>query len=513
MLLNRLHDVSGDFPGNVFLITGEKNILLDAGMAHAGEALCAHIQKVFDANGASGGLDYIFLSHSHYDHISGVPYLKRHWPDAQVVIAPYGKRILEKPTALALMRSMNDAAAETQGLPHPDYRDDELRADLTITETDAFDCGDYVVTAIETPGHTKDCISVIIKEKESGESLVFCSESMATYTGPKYGFIACHLTGFYDSLCSIRKTRALNADHLLLPHYGAAAIRDREEALASSNCADRISPEDEKRLNERLFDEAEAALLRAAYRIRIEAEKDIPADEKVKNLSAIYWPEGLEKFQPYAAYAANMHAMLRTIMNETAFDKPSVRRQVKARRRELTLEDKAVLDAAVLSNLTSLLSELYPELPYLYAYVSYAKETDTLKLIEQKLAEGKSHIIVPRVNGERMDMIEIHSMDDLEPGCMGIPEPKASLRPLPEIMEVTEQMKTAPIVTPGLGFTRGGKRCGYGGGFYDKFFEDEPNHPKIAICYSFQIMENIEVDPFDQLVDYIVTENEVIRCK
>ena len=65
-------DVSGDCPGNVWLAVGRTNILLDAGMACCADALVGRIEKVLQGR----KLDYVFLTHSHFDHISGVPYIR-----------------------------------------------------------------------------------------------------------------------------------------------------------------------------------------------------------------------------------------------------------------------------------------------------------------------------------------------------------------------------------------------------------------------------------------------------
>ena len=45
---------------------------------------------------------------------------------------------------------------------------------------------------------------------------------------------------------------------------------------------------------------------------------------------------------------------------------------------------------------------------------------------------------------------------------------------------------------------------GYGGGFYDKFLEREPNHPTLALCYEFQLLDHLDVEAHDIPVDEVI---------
>ena len=45
---------------------------------------------------------------------------------------------------------------------------------------------------------------------------------------------------------------------------------------------------------------------------------------------------------------------------------------------------------------------------------------------------------------------------------------------------------------------------GYGGGFYDKFLAAEPDHPTVALCYDFQMVEDIPTEDYDIPVDCVL---------
>ena len=64
----------------------------------------------------------------------------------------------------------------------------------------------------------------------------------------------------------------------------------------------------------------------------------------------------------------------------------------------------------------------------------------------------------------------------------------------------------ALVLMPGLAFDREGHRIGYGGGFYDRFLEQEPNHPTVALCYGFQMYDHLDTDPHDIPVDLVISE-------
>ena len=54
--------------------------MIDCGMAYSAGETISNIKEIL--NGRS--LDYILISHTHYDHIGALPYIKKEFPDAVV---------------------------------------------------------------------------------------------------------------------------------------------------------------------------------------------------------------------------------------------------------------------------------------------------------------------------------------------------------------------------------------------------------------------------------------------
>ena len=77
-------------------------------------------------------------------------------------------------------------------------------------------------------------------------------------------------------------------------------------------------------------------------------------------------------------------------------------------------------------------------------------------------------------------------------------------------------MPTAAIplfLVPGLAFDPAGGRLGYGLGFYDRAFAvADPGALKVGLAFELQIIESIPADPHDVPMDFVVTEDRVIRA-
>ena len=142
-----------------------------------------------------------------------------------------------------------------------------------------------------------------------------------------------------------------------------------------------------------------------------------------------------------------------------------------------------------------LASDLYRQAKNIYGYLPYNQEVRTTAMLEQAQKDGK-RIAVPKILGDTMIFVWLDDLSAVEKGYSGIPEP-IDLTPVADD-------PTALVLMPGMAFDKEGHRCGYGGGFYDKFLASEPEHPTLALCYDFQVLPHLETEAFDIPVDCVL---------
>ena len=174
-------------------------------------------------------------------------------------------------------------------------------------------------------------------------------------------------------------------------------------------------------------------------------------------------------------------------------DKSELRRQIRAQKRAMT-EEQIVSASEKLGQLFCA-CDAYKEAKTIYGYLPYNQEVRTVPMLEQAIADGKK-VAVPKCYGDQMRFIYMDDLSKVEKGYAGIPEPVAD--------EPVADDPTALVLMPGLAFTEKGDRMGYGGGFYDKFLAAEPDHPTVALCYSFQMVEELPTEEYDIPVDLVL---------
>ena len=174
-------------------------------------------------------------------------------------------------------------------------------------------------------------------------------------------------------------------------------------------------------------------------------------------------------------------------------DKKELRAQIRALKRAMT-EEQIVSKSEKLGELFAA-SELYKNAKTIYGYLPYNQEVRTVAMLEQAIRDGKK-VAVPKCYGDTMNFIYMDDLSKVESGYAGIPEPIAD--------DPVADDKTALVLMPGMAFTKNGDRMGYGGGFYDKFLAAEPEHPTLALCYDFQMVDSLPTEEYDIPVDCVL---------
>ena len=174
-------------------------------------------------------------------------------------------------------------------------------------------------------------------------------------------------------------------------------------------------------------------------------------------------------------------------------DKKALRAEIRAQKRAMTEEQIARTSEALARQFYA--HPAYKEARVIFGYLSYNQEVRTVPMLEQALRDGKK-VAVPKVIDDKMVFIWMDDLSKVALGYCNIPEPTENG---PEAVD-----KTALVLMPGLAFDSEGHRCGYGGGFYDRFLQQEPDHPTLALCYGFQMQEHVETEEFDVPVDCVL---------
>lgn len=174
-------------------------------------------------------------------------------------------------------------------------------------------------------------------------------------------------------------------------------------------------------------------------------------------------------------------------------DKKQLRKQIKEMKRAMSLVEIEGKSRILGEKFAA--TDAYRQASTVYGYMPYNQEVRTVPILEQAIRDGK-RVAVPKIYGDEMKFIYLTDLSAVALSDYGIPEPV-------DDGPVADD-PTALVLMPGLAFDREGHRIGYGGGFYDKFLAAEPNHPTLALCYDFQMLERLETEEFDVPVDTVI---------
>ena len=185
--------------------------------------------------------------------------------------------------------------------------------------------------------------------------------------------------------------------------------------------------------------------------------------------------------------------------------KNRLREQARRTRSELAVAIPSDCQAAFNENLRRILDEL-PVWQVISGYLAIGEEIDPLPVLHQLKDAGKT-CVLPVVMAREQPLI----FRTWEPGCLLECGPLNTRHP----QAVMPAADPDVLLVPLLAFARDGYRLGWGGGFYDRtlaaYKEQGRAVVSIGIAYDGQEIDNVPHDAYDQRVDFVVTEADVIR--
>ena len=205
--------VTAGHGGESLLISGsEKTALLDCGMAYCAGGLIENIER--ELGGRS--LDFVLLSHTHYDHIGALPFIRRRWPGATTFGAAHARAVLQKQGAIKTINSLSEQAGVLyEGEVKFRIPDEGFAVDRIVGDGDKISLGAEEFNVLETKGHT-DC-SLSFGFEPLG--VLFLSESTGCLDGYEMMHVSI-LKSYREAMASVEKCRNYGAKTLVSPHYG-----------------------------------------------------------------------------------------------------------------------------------------------------------------------------------------------------------------------------------------------------------------------------------------------------
>ena len=198
-----------------YIITGDThNLMIEAGINFFGPL---YIKSLDSRLGSHRKLDYLFLTHSHYDHLGAVSYLKGRIPSLRVGANPRVGQIINRESVLAKMRFLGDLQA---GLFRDIVGDEDVTLrpftlDIPLHDGDVFDLGGVTCVVYETPGHTQDHMSYYFPEIR----VLVAGEAYGHIEGKDGEIVEAEFLSSYDDyMRSMEKLRVLDVDILCIGH-------------------------------------------------------------------------------------------------------------------------------------------------------------------------------------------------------------------------------------------------------------------------------------------------------
>ncbi len=195
------------------LLTGDEIALIDASITLLAPGLVETIQK------EAGILNYLFITHAHFDHVGGLPVLRKTFPDLKVVTGRKTAKLFEDKKVLKELYDLNSEAYLAANMKIAfdfDTWCESFKIDHLLSDGDVVDLGSGIeVKLIETPGHSSDSVCYLIKP----DLALVAGEALGSYFGrdlitPSFCFD-------YDMyLSSVEKINKLEIKIVSFPHSG-----------------------------------------------------------------------------------------------------------------------------------------------------------------------------------------------------------------------------------------------------------------------------------------------------
>ncbi len=220
LLENFYYSFDGSFA--FYLLKGDKNVLIDTGILDRVNLLNKFIKEFLNPDEK---IDIVLLTHSHYDHCGGIPFLKEMFPDAKIMGSERSKIIFSKKQARDFIKEMNESI--TKERKYNDY--EKLTIDRVLKEGDIIESGTFKIKVFETPGHTRCSLSFY----EENNKILFAGDSSGILEKNEK-IKPLFFSAYSQYLESMEKIKSFDMNILALPHNTPFKQKEVSEFLNNS---------------------------------------------------------------------------------------------------------------------------------------------------------------------------------------------------------------------------------------------------------------------------------------
>ncbi|MBP1637842.1 MAG: 5-formyltetrahydrofolate cyclo-ligase [Bacteroidetes bacterium] len=176
--------------------------------------------------------------------------------------------------------------------------------------------------------------------------------------------------------------------------------------------------------------------------------------------------------------------------------KCQIRADIRARKRQLTDEEKAEAAKVVFERIETM--NAFRKAKVVFLYWSTSSELPTHEYI-RKWSQNKT-ILLPSVSGEKMHLRRFVSSKEMKKGDQNIMEPTTDIF----------KGKFDLAIVPGVAFDRDRNRMGRGRGFYDRFLHSK-NVTVYGVGFDFQVLRKLPVTTKDIKMTCVFSPSKTIE--